>query len=211
MYSQNRKDFDRYLTEREERDFFKKIKAHCNRDNVAGLLAARDYYAFKIMRNTGLRVSTLVKLNVGDALTAIKEKKFYLKKEVLKGKRHDTKIYCNKKTIEAVRELLKIRRALGYPANEIAPLLMSRKGARISIRSVQHRMQHWREAAGLNNGASPHWFRHTFAKRIIKNSTSSDPQKTAQILLNHSDARSTLVYTMPDKEDIALTIEEIAL
>lgn len=210
MYAQNRKDFDRYLTEKEERQFFKSIKEKMNKENVAGLLNMRDFYAFKIMRNTGLRVGTLVKLNVLDARTAIQEKKFKLCKEVLKGKKHDAKIYCNKKALEAVRELIKIRRLLGYSIDDAAPLIMSRQGSRISIRTVQQRVQHWRKVSGIDANASPHWFRHTFAKRIIKNSTASDPQKTVQILLNHSDPRSTTVYTMPDKEEIALAAEEVS-
>jgi len=210
MYAQNRKDFDRYLTEQEERQFFSAIKATMNKENVPGLLATRDFYAFKIMRNTGLRVGTLVALNVLDAKTAVKDKKFNLKKEVLKGKKHDTKIYCNEKARKAVRELLKVRRLLGYPLNDDSPLLMSRKGNRIAIRTVQDRVQHWREASGINANASPHWFRHTFAKRIIKNSTAADPQKVAQVLLDHTDPRSTLIYTLPDKEEIAVTAEEVA-
>lgn len=210
MYAQNRKDFDRYLTEREERQFFNTIKERMNKESVAGLLNMRDFYMFKIMRNTGLRVGTLVALNVLDATAAIQNKKFHLNKEILKGKKQDAKIYCNKKAIEALRELLKIRRLLGYPSNDEAPLLMSRKGARISIRTTQQRVQYWREASGIDAKASPHWFRHTLAKRVMKNSTASDPLKTVQILLNHSDPRSTAAYTLPDKEDIVLAAEEIA-
>ncbi|MDH5259430.1 MAG: tyrosine-type recombinase/integrase, partial [Gammaproteobacteria bacterium] len=64
--------------------------------------------------------------------------------------------------------------------------------------------------SGIDAKASPHWFRHTLAKRVMKNSTASDPLKTVQILLNHSDPRSTAAYTLPDKEDIVLAAEEIA-
>lgn len=210
MYAQNRKDFDRYLTEREERQIFMTIKKCMNKENVAGLLASRDFSMFKIMRNTGLRVGTLTQLNVMDARRAIQEKKFSLSKEILKGKKHDAKIYCNKKAIESLRELLKIRRLLGYPANDRSPLIMSRKGGRIAIRTVQQRMQQWREESGIKANASPHWLRHTFSKRIMKNSTAEDPQKIVQVMLGHSDPRSTAVYTLPDKEDIALAAEQVA-
>lgn len=210
MYAQNRRDFDRYLTEREERQFFKTIKEKTNKESVAGLLNMRDFYMFKIMRNTGLRVGTLVALNVSDAVTAIQNKKFHLKKEILKGKKQGAKIYCNKKAVEALKNLLKIRRILGYPADDQLPLIMSRNGSRISIRTVQERVQYWRNVSEIEAQASPHWFRHTLAKRVIKNSTASDPLKTVQILLNHSDPRSTAVYTLPDKEDIITTAEEIA-
>lgn len=210
MYTQNRKDFDRYLTEREERQFFNTIKVCVNTENVAGLLAMRDFYMFKLLRNTGLRVGTLVALNVCDATLAIQEKKLSLRKEILKGKKHDEKTYCNIKAIEAIKKLLKVRTLLGYPSANEEPLIMSRKGARISIRTAQQRVQHWREASKINANASPHWFRHTFAKRIIKNSTAKEPQKVVQVLLHHADPRSTTIYTLPDKEEIAMAAEEIA-
>jgi len=205
-----RQHFDRYLTVAEERQLFQTIKQHMNKDTQRGLLAMRDYYAFKFMRNTGLRVGTVVGMRVIDALNILKARRLQLPKAIMKGRRHDLDTYCNKSALDNLRKLLIARQLLGYAPNADERLLVSREGEALSDRSMRHRLQHWRELAGLDAQASPHWLRHTLAKRVMKNSTARDPRAIVGALLGQRDPRSTVMYTLPDKEDIEQASEEVA-
>ena len=56
---------------------------------------------------------------------------------------------------------------------------------------------------------SPHWFRHTLAKRMMKHSTSRDPRGVVQSVLQHRSIDSTLVYTRPDREEVERALSEV--
>jgi site-specific recombinase XerC len=107
-----------------------------------------------------------------------------------------------------LRALLAIRKSMGHAHDADAPLVVSRNHRGLSVRSYQDRLQHWRELAGLPVGVSPHWFRHTLAKRIMANSTAADPRGKVFVALGHGDINSTAIYTMPDKEDVRLALEQ---
>ncbi len=80
----------------------------------------------------------------------------------------------------------------------------------MSIRSFQERVTHWCQVARLEVMVSPHWFRHTLAKRIMKNSTAQDPRGVVQGALCQKSINSTSIYTLPDREDIEQAMEEVS-
>lgn len=214
-----RKVFERYLRPKEERQLFATV------GNRADLLAQRDYAWLRLLRHTGIRVGSLAGLTVDDArlalagLKSVKGKRF----EELRGHRlrirgaiakgeHGYEMPLNKIALQALLDLLRIRRELGHAEIGDAPLVMSRKagatGKGMSVRAFQDRMQHWRQAAGLTVECSPHWLRHTLAKRIVERSTSTDPRAIVQHALGHSNIISGAIYTFPDREDIEQSMEE---
>jgi site-specific recombinase XerC len=71
-------------------------------------------------------------------------------------------------------------------------------------------MAHWREHTGLPVEASPHWLRHTLAKRIIARSTARNPLGVVQHALGHHSLNSTGIYTAPDRDELARALEEAA-
>jgi site-specific recombinase XerC len=198
-----RKAFERYLRPEEERQLFKTIGQY------ADLQSQRDLAWMRVMRQTGIRVETMAGLNVADAREAITTHYLTLRPEITKGE-HGGRIFVTKRGRAALRQLLRIRREQGHAERADAPLVMSRKHQRLSIRTYQQRMQHWCELAGLSIKASPHWWRHTLAKRIMRESTAQDPRGVVQAQLNHSDIKSTAVYTLPDRDDIEQALEEVS-
>lgn len=212
----NRQDFDRYYTEEEEKKLFKLIK------RTDHILAKRDLAWMQFLRFTGVRIGILggktLKENgkkvglvpgitVGEAREAITTKYLNERAAVTKtGKAKATYVSVN--AISALNDLLKIRRQMGYPMNMDAPLIMGQKGNGLSVRQYQERFKHWADLAGVKG--SPHWMRHTTAKRIMKNSTASDPRALAQVQLGHANINSTAVYTAPDKEDLAFFMEQVS-
>lgn len=203
-----RKVFERYLREPEERQLFAAIKRQAGSGNLHQQLAMRDYAWMRLLRYTGIRIETMAGLNVADAKAALASKYLDLRPEITKG-HGGGKVFCTVKALAALRTLLKVRRQMGYPDNDAEPLVYSRKHQRMAIRSYQQRMALWVKAAGLNVHASPHWWRHTLGKRLMKNSTATDKRGVVQGALNHTDINSTAIYTMPDRDDIEQAMEEV--
>ena len=199
----HRKVFHRYLTEPQEKSLFTTVKQY------AGIHARRDYAWMLLLRQTGIRVNPLAELTVDDARQALKSGYLHLRGETNKGGR-EHEVFLNTKAQAALRDLLAIRAEMGHIQEGDAPLIMSRKHQGMSVRSFQARMKAWCLAAGLDCQASPHWFRHTLAKRIMQRSTAKDPRGIVQAALGHGHIQSTLIYTLPDKEEVAAAMREAA-
>ncbi|MFZ5658791.1 MAG: tyrosine-type recombinase/integrase [Pseudomonadota bacterium] len=196
-----RRVFDRYLAVSEEKQLFRTIKQFVH------LLARRDHAWMRLLRQTGIRGGVLCGLTVHDAELALKENYLRVRAQINKGGREYT-VYLNKPARQALQDLLRIRREMGHPQHPDAPLVMSRNHQGISMRSLQSRMRHWTRVAGLGVEASPHWFRHTLAKRLFSQSTAQDPRGIAQRALGHASINSTAIYTLPDREAMERAMEE---
>lgn len=196
-----RRVFERYLKETEERQLFQTLR------QFADVQARRDHAWMRLLRQTGIRVGSLAGLTVHDAQLALATKRLVLRAESAKGG-HGYDVPVNTKARAALKDLLKVRREQGHAPLPDAPLIMSRHHRGMSIRSFQDRMRKWVRAAGLQVEASPHWFRHTLAKRIVQRSTASDPRAIVQHVLGHHSIMSTCVYTGPDREDEERAMEE---
>ncbi|MBD3609043.1 MAG: tyrosine-type recombinase/integrase [Gammaproteobacteria bacterium] len=204
-----REVFNRYFTEPEEKKLFKTIAEHNS------ISARRDLAWMKVLRHTGIRIESFSLLTRGDAKRAISEKELNYVGKGRNGSKKAGRSFVNKTAVKAFKELLRIGREMGVPDMDDKPLVVSRQRDNqrqfkaLTIRSYQVAMQKWCTMAQVPSG-SPHWLRHTTAKRIMKSSTSNDPRGIVQAQLNHSDPRSTYIYTMPDKEDIQNAMEEIS-
>lgn len=195
-----RATFDRYLTRREERTLLAHVAKH------AGLYARRDHAWIRLLRHSGIRLGTLRGLTVGDARAALATRKLRAADEHAKGGRgYDVPV--SMATDAALRDALKVRRAMRLPDDDDAPLFCSRLGKAMAERTFQQRMQLWRMSAGLQVSASPHWLRHTFAKRVHAATEHRDPVAVVQQLLGHHSRKSTEIYTLPDREDLERAVE----
>jgi len=192
--------FTRYLTAAEERQLFKAVGQY------ADPLARRDHAWMRALRYTGVRVRAFSRLTVLDANQALRTGYLQLSAEIQKGSRAHT-VYLTRKARVAFRDLLRVRRDMGHAPVDDAPLVMSRNHRPLSVRSYQVRMQHWCQLAGLDVQASPHWWRHTLAKRLIARSEARDPLGIVQGALGHRSRNSTAVYVLPDREDVELAME----
>lgn len=197
-----RKVFCRYLSEREEAQLFKHV------GQFAGTYARRDLAMMQLMRYTGIRVGTLCRLTIGDAMAALRDKHLALASDKVKGRKAYT-VFLGTKAAAALSALIQLRKNAKCIVPD-HPLCAARakKLRPMTVRAVQLRMSKWVMSAGLSVDATPHWLRHTLAKRLMARSTAEDPQLIAQFALGHSDRRSTAIYTMPDKEAMQLAMEE---
>ncbi len=156
------------------------------------ILAIRDRAIMELFYSSGLRLSELTNLDVEHidldegTLRAI-------------GKGNKTRILpIGRKAQEALLKWKKNRTILSKD-NENA-LFVSQRGTRISTRSVQQRLNHWRKKQGLEQHIHPHKLRHSFASHILE---SSGDLRAVQELLGHADISTTQIYTHLDFQHLA--------
>lgn len=204
-----RKVFERYLTVAEERQ----LLAHINK--FKDVTAQRDHAWIRFARHTGARIEALCGFTCFDAREALRSGHITFRAAILKGRKdggRDHQIYASSEAQRALRDLLRIRRQMGHAEQPDMPLIMSRRRRGIDPRTLQKQLKAWAHGAGLGiaDKVSPHWLRHTFAKRIIAQSTAANPPLIAMQALGHSSLDTTLVYILPDREQMAQAIEEAA-
>lgn len=191
-----RATFERYLTRSDE----KKLLAHIAKH--AGLYARRDHAWIRVIRQTGLRLGSLRGLTVRDAQLALSTGRLRVAPEHAKGRRGYDVPVKQEAARKAFQDALRVRRAMRLPDDPDGALFCSRLGRPMAERTYEQRLQMWRQSAGLDVACSPHWLRHTYGKRLYAATSHHDPQGVVQALLGHVSRDSTVVYTLPDREDL---------
>lgn len=155
-------------------------------------LSVRDKAILELLYSSGLRVSELVSLDLNsidyaDAIVTVT------------GKGNKTrKVPVGRYAIRAIKEWLKIRSDRVGPDENA--LFISKRGIRISTRSIQQRLREWAIKQGLATHVHPHMLRHSFATHILE---SSSDLRAVQELLGHADISTTQVYTHLDFQHLA--------
>jgi len=176
----------------------KKLPKTLDVDQVAGmldtqpdsLLEIRDLAMFELFYSSGLRLTELVMLDLGD----ISLTDGYLLVRYGKGGKQRL-VPVGKKAIEAVNKWLALR-----PGAPSGALFVSEKGLRLGQRSVQLRLERWRLKHNVPEHMHPHMLRHSFASHLLE---SSHDIRAVQELLGHSNISTTQIYTHLDFQHLA--------
>jgi len=94
---------------------------------------------------------------------------------------------------------------LGWLKLEQPAVFITKKGTRISPRSVQARLEFWGKKQGLNTGLHPHRLRHSFASHLLE---SSGDIRSVQELLGHANLTTTQIYTQLDYQHLAQVYDQ---
>ena len=154
------------------------------------LLGSRDRAILETLYSTGIRVSELVGLNLGDIDEAgqalIVRGKGRRERMVPLGTHalHALGRYMN--TLQTEQERLSIR------TDAEAPMFINKHGTRLSTRSVRRKVSKYLAEAGLDPDISPHTLRHSFATHLLDNGADL---RSVQELLGHQSLSTTQVYT----------------
>lgn len=187
----------KYLTEIEEKKVLRTVS------EIKGKQPARDFMILFLGFNTGLRCSEIIGLNVGDIRN---RDRLCVRPEIAKRARLRI-IPLNKKLQTAIRTFIKYKLTWREGIQDEAPLFVSKKGNRLSKRSLQDLFEYWCCRTGLtrSNGGKEkalytvHSMRHSFAKRLLQRGYSI---QHVQKLLGHASLASTGIYTEVDYEDM---------
>ncbi len=161
-----------------------------------GPLALRDRAFLELLYASGLRVSELTGLDVGDVDFAQGLVR------VLGKRRKERIVPFGTAAGDAIRRWLEE----GRPALAAAPgacasaLFLNHRGGRLTARSVARRISRWVLAAGLPRHVHPHVLRHSFATHLLGNGADL---RGIQELLGHASLSTTQRYTHLDWKRLA--------
>ena len=156
------------------------------------------------LSNTGLRVSELVSLNVGD----IAYEDLTLKNQVSvtgKGDKIRT-IPLNQKAKESLFILIEDSKSKWRKLFDLScPLITSRKRGRMTRQHLSHIVREFKVDNKIETQLTPHVFRHQFATSLIKKGAN---MKVVQKLLGHNSIKTTIdIYTHCTNEDMREAVE----
>jgi len=159
---------------------------------TAGVVELRDQAMMELMYGAGLRLSELVGLNCDRV-------DFQQSLLPVLGKGSKTRLVpLGRFALNSLQQWLQVRAQWAH--GDEPALFVSRRGTRISQRSVQQRMKTWGERQGLDSRVHPHRLRHSFASHLLE---SSGDLRAVQELLGHADISTTQIYTHVDFQHLA--------
>ncbi len=164
------------------------------------LLGARDRAMLETLYSTGMRVSELIALNIGDV---------DLQQNVVriagKGKKRRV-IPLGPGAVQTIIHFLDMRR--GSPrstAFDQEALFINKHGQRLSTRSVRRKLDKYLLEAGLDLTVSPHTLRHSFATHMLQRGADL---RSVQEMLGHQSLSTTQIYTHLSGERVKQQYDE---
>ena len=155
-------------------------------------LTIRDRAMFELFYSSGLRLSELTGVKLGDIDLQDGTAR-------VTGKGNKTRVVpVGEFARRALRDWLAVRAKLATP--EQPALFVSGSGRPISPRTVQRRLETWALRQGLTQHVHPHMLRHSFASHVLQ---SSGDLRAVQEMLGHSSISTTQVYTHLDYQYLA--------
>ncbi len=151
------------------------------------IVSIRDRAILELFYSSGLRLQELVDL---DLLSLNFEER--LVKVVGKGSK-DRLVPIGSKALDAIQEWLAVRKT--RVSDSQSALFVTRSGNRVSVRTVQKRIEIRVKEQGVPMHVHPHMLRHSFATHVL---ASSGDIRAIQELLGHADISTTQIYTHLD-------------
>ncbi len=148
---------------------------------------------FALLLGTGMRLSSLVNLNVSDVDLGSSTIRVNGKGNV------EQLVFLNR----GLKRLLK-----GYlvpHADTADPLFLSLRTWRIGPRQVELRLAYWLELAGIAYRCSVHTLRHTFATRLYEK---TNDLRLVQRALGHRRVTTTEIYTQIADSDLKCALRD---
>jgi len=179
------KPLPKFLTQEQMKNLLEQPKAKpekkVNQGNEFMLL--RDLMILELLYGAGLRVSELVGLDYGH----------------LDGKRATVRVVgkgekgrvCPIGQV-ALKTIGRFRKHHAKDSSHDSPIVINRRGGRLSVRSVQSMLKKYLRSAKLPDDLTPHKLRHSFATHMLDNGAD---MRTVQELLGHESLSTTQVYT----------------
>jgi integrase/recombinase XerD len=157
----------------------------------------RDLAIVLTLRHTGIRVSELSSLMLGDVETS--ERKGSLTIRSGKGGKFRV-LPLNVDARQAITAYLKVR-----PTISADHLFIGQRGQGISSRAVELLVTKYGRLAGLED-VTPHTLRHSFGKHALD---AGADLVSVSALLGHQRLETTAIYTTPSQRDLTRVVEKL--
>jgi integrase/recombinase XerD len=156
-----------------------------------GAIELRDAAMLELLYATGLRVSELVGLKLGEVNISAG----YLM-TIGKGNK-ERLVPMGDGACNAVERYLQGARGELLKQGSSNRLFLSRLGQGMSRQAFWNIIKKRAQQAGVRNSISPHTLRHSFATHLLENGADL---RSVQIMLGHADLSSTQIYTHVTRE-----------
>ena len=174
-------------------------------------LGLRDAAMLELLYATGLRVSELIGLRIGDlnlemgCLTCIgkraRERIVPLGKEAAMSVR----VYSDAARPRLLARDRSDRRVVPMPRPE-DPLFVTRRGGRLTRQAFWRNLKRYGVTAGISSAKlSPHVIRHSFATHLLEHGADL---RVVQRILGHADISTTQIYTHVTRERLRRVHEQ---
>ena len=164
--------------------------------NLSAPESQRDKAMLQLLYASGMRVSELVSLNLGDVDTGGGYVRCF-------GKGHKERIIpIHEQAASAVEEYVKeVRPRLARNDSERA-LFLNLRGERLTRQGFWQKLKEYAKTAGLDTEITPHTLRHSFATHMLSGGADL---RSVQTLLGHANISTTQVYTHLTTEHVRRT------
>src|SRR5690606_17715115 len=149
-------------------------------------LELRDKAMLELLYATGLRVTELISLTLGQ----INSQQGVLR-VIGKGSK-ERLVPFGDEALHHLAAFLRTGRPLLLGAGQDDVLFPSERGRQMTRQTFWHRIKHWALVAGIDKPLSPHTLRHAFATHLLNHGADL---RVVQLLLGHSDLSTTQIYT----------------
>ncbi|MGA8306073.1 MAG: site-specific tyrosine recombinase XerD, partial [Candidatus Acidiferrales bacterium] len=154
--------------------------------DTSSLIGLRDKAIIELMYSTGIRVSELAGIRVGD---------LQLDAGCLRciGKGNKERLVpVGKKALAVVEAYLKKSRPELLKDNASAHLFLNQRGRAMDRITIWKMMGRYGRKAALRKPLKPHTLRHSFATHLLDRGADL---RSVQMMLGHSDISTTQIYT----------------
>ncbi|HEY0719726.1 MAG TPA: site-specific tyrosine recombinase XerD [Gammaproteobacteria bacterium] len=168
------------------------VEALLDAPDISTALGLRDRAMLELLYATGLRVSELVGLTVGQIslLQGVVQ--------VMGKGRKERLVPLGELAVEWLERFMRESRPLlvssGAPSDALFP---SRRGEVMTRQAFWQHIKRYALVAGINKPLSPHTLRHAFATHLLNHGADL---RVVQLLLGHSSLSTTQIYTHVARE-----------
>lgn len=160
----------------------------------------RDQAMLELLYASGMRISELVALNLGDVNL---EGDYYVR---CFGKGHKERLVPLYEQIAmTVKKYIEETRPKLTHAKKEEALFLNARGERLTRQGFWQKLKEYARSAGLDAKISPHTLRHSFATHMLSGGADL---RSVQELLGHANISTTQVYTHLTTEHIRRTYEK---
>lgn len=161
--------------------------------------AKRDKAMLELLYASGMRISEMVSLNLGDVDTTGGYVRCF-------GKGHKERLVpIYEQAARSVQSYIDETRPRMTRRKEEVALFLNPRGDRLTRQGFWQKMKEYARSAGLDSQISPHTLRHSFATHMLSGGADL---RAVQELLGHANISTTQVYTHLTSEHVRRTYEK---
>ncbi len=161
--------------------------------------AKRDKAMLELLYASGMRVSELVSLNMGDVDTEGGYVRCF-------GKGHKERLIpIHNQAATAVKEYTEETRSQLAHHKDKPALFLNPRGERLTRQGFWQKLKGYAKSANLDTQITPHTLRHSFATHMLSGGANL---RSVQELLGHANISTTQVYTHLTTEHVRRTYEK---